>query len=259
MTARAESLTDTAMPKNETTIPVLPCASLEDTLDFYEMLGFEVTYKQKKPYLYLALRCSGFEVHFGAVPEGMDPSRENGGGCLVMVDEVAPYHREFTRSMRRAHGKVLASGRPRITRLRPGASRFTLVDPSGNSLIFIQRDEPAELEYGGSKELQGLAKALDNARIFRDFKNDDLAAFRAVKSALRRHGDKAAPVDRALALATLVELAIARDDRDGIDEWIAELRSIPLNTQEKRVAEDKLREATNLESWLADTGNPPGQ
>jgi len=25
------------------------------------------------------------------------------------------------------------------------------MDPSGNSIIFIQRDEPAELEYGGSK------------------------------------------------------------------------------------------------------------
>ncbi|MFD0489465.1 hypothetical protein ACFQ0O_23385 [Saccharopolyspora spinosporotrichia] len=58
-------------------------------------------------------------------------------------------------------------------------------------------------------------------------------------------------------MATLVELAIARDDRDGIDEWIAELRSIPLDAQEKRVIEDKLREATDPKSWLAETGTPP--
>jgi hypothetical protein len=42
--------------------------------------------------------------------------------------------------------------------------------PSGNSIIFIQRDEPTELEYGGSKQLQGLARVLDNVRILREFK-----------------------------------------------------------------------------------------
>src|SRR5690606_34793432 len=119
----------------------------------------------------------------------LDPAREESGGCLVMVDAVAPYHAAFVAAMRRVHG----SGLPRITRYRPGASRFTLIDPSGNSIIFIQRNEPAELEYGGSKKLMGLAKALDNARILREFKNDDLQAFRALKSAMRRHGADASP------------------------------------------------------------------
>ncbi len=54
-------------------------------------------------------------------------------------------------ALRRVHGNVLSSGRPRITRYRPGSSRFTLIDPSGNSIVFIQRDEQAELEYGGSR------------------------------------------------------------------------------------------------------------
>ncbi|MDW5328297.1 hypothetical protein [Plantactinospora sp. KLBMP9567] len=72
-----------------------------------------------------------------------------------------------------ALGKVLVKGLPRITRFRPGASRFTIVDPSGNSIVFIRRDEPQDLEYGGSKQLTGLAKVLDNARILREFKTDD--------------------------------------------------------------------------------------
>ncbi|GAA2894470.1 hypothetical protein GCM10010517_59170 [Streptosporangium fragile] len=200
---------------NETVVPVLPCVSARETLDFYRALGFEVTYEQTRPYLYLALRWSGFDLHFGAPPRGMDEPREDIGGCLVMVDAVAPYHAAFTQAMRRAYGKVLSQGLPRITRYRAGASRFTLVDPSGNSIVFIRRDEPAELEYGGSKKLQGLARALDNARILSEFKNDDRAALRALKSALRRHGDRAAALDRALAYATLVELGAAPEDWRG--------------------------------------------
>lgn len=244
------TLTETTYA-NETTVPLMPCSAVEETLEFYQALGFEVTYQQTKPYLYLALRWSGFEVHFGKPPQGYDPNREDGGGCLVMVDTVAPYHAAFTQAMRAAYGKVLATGRPRITRFRPGQTRFTLIDPSGNSLIFIQRDEPAEPEYGGSKKLHGLAKALDNARIFREFKNDDRAAFRAVKSALRRHGRQAQAVDRAMALATLIELATALDEQGETDDWIRELGTIQLTDAERQRVESELRNAERLKEWLA--------
>ncbi|MFI6392624.1 hypothetical protein ACIBHY_46305 [Nonomuraea sp. NPDC050547] len=33
------------MPQSETTIPVLPCVSLDETLEFSQSLGFEITYK----------------------------------------------------------------------------------------------------------------------------------------------------------------------------------------------------------------------
>ena len=38
-------------------------------------------------------------------------------------------------------------------------------------------------------ELTRLAQVLDNARILREFKNDDRVPFRALRSGLRRHGD----------------------------------------------------------------------
>ncbi|GAA1050609.1 hypothetical protein [Arthrobacter russicus] len=85
-------------------------------------------------------------MHYGSAPADVDPAREETGGCLVMVDSVAPYQASFSEAMRRRYGKVLARGLPRITRHRPGASRFTLMDPSGNAIIFIQRDEPEDLE-----------------------------------------------------------------------------------------------------------------
>ncbi|UNZ21321.1 glyoxalase [Streptomyces sp. 891-h] len=247
-------MTESVIRASETTVPVLPCADAEETLAFYQALGFTVAYKQTRPYLYLALEWSGFGVHFGRPPKGHDPAREDGGCCLIMVDEVAPYHAAFTQAMRAAYGKVLAKGVPRLTRFRSGQTRFTLVDPSGNSLIFIQRDEPAELEYGGSEKLQGLARALDNARIFREFKNDDRAAFRAVSSALRRHGGTAPDLDRALALATLIELATVLNEQDHLDTWIGELEKIRLTEAERARVAAELGHVGDLTQWLAERG-----
>lgn len=237
---------------NESIVPTLPCVSLEETEAFYQALGFETTYRQHKPYLYLAFRWSGFEVHFSAAPTWLDPEKEDGGGFLVMVDAVEPYHAEFTAAMRGAYGKVLAKGRPRITRLRPGASRFTLVDPSGNSLIFIQRDEPEELEYGGSKELEGLVRKLDNARILTEFKNDDRAAMRTLVSGLRRHGEHASNTERARAYAMLVELSVVLGEHTKGAEWAEELRRIDLTTEEREDIAEELAQAERLTHWLGE-------
>ncbi|MBO2454988.1 glyoxalase [Actinomadura barringtoniae] len=234
---------------NEMTVPLMPCASAEETLAFYEALGFEATYRQTKPYVYLALRWSGFELHFGPAPKDLDPTREESGGCLVMVDAVAPYHAAFVAAMRKTYGKVLGKGLPRITRYRPGASRFTLMDPSGNSIIFIQRDEPAELEYGGSKKLTGLAKALDNARILREFKNDDLQAFRALKSAIRRHGADASVAERAIALCHLVDLAAVLGEPTG--PWLTDLRDLKLSPDDRTRIESELGHLADLQEWLS--------
>ncbi|MEU3016864.1 glyoxalase [Nocardiopsis sp. NPDC007018] len=241
-------MTETMRP-NETTVPGLHTHDPQATLEFYESLGFEVTWKQLKPYVFLAFRWSGFELNYSAAPKNLDIAEENTGGALVMVDAVAPYHEAVTAAMRAAHGKVLSRGLPRVTRLRPGASRFTLMDPSGNSLIFIRRDEPEGLDYGGSPELEGVAKARDQARIYREFKNDDRAAYRHLKSALRRHAATATAVDRALAHATLVELSLALDDPDQARTWRAELAAVELTEEERQRVERELDHALHLEEW----------
>ncbi|MEU8759387.1 glyoxalase [Streptomyces sp. NPDC048659] len=242
---------------NETAVPVMPCVSVDETLEFYQALGFAVIHEQRRPYVYLAFEWSGFQLHFGAAPKGFDPTTEDGGGCLVVVDDVAAYHAEFTRAMRAAYGKVLAKGRPRITRFRPGASRFTLVDPAGNGIIFIQRDEPKELEYGGAKSLTGLAKAVDNARIFAEFKNDDRTALRVLTTALRKHGDTAPAPEVAAALATLIELATALEETGQVAEWRERLAALDLTDAEQREVEAGLRGAADLDLWRTTTGPDP--
>ncbi|MEV4656951.1 glyoxalase [Micromonospora sp. NPDC049301] len=237
---------------NETTVPLLHCVSPEETLAFWRALGFEVTYEQTKPYVYLAFQWSGFALHYDRAPSGLDPSAENTGGCLVMVDAVAAYHAAFTEAMRRAYGKVLVKGLPRMTRYRAGASRFSVVDPSGNTIIFIQRDEPVDVEYGGSKELQGLARVLDNARVLREFKMDDRQAFRALNSGLRRHGDDAPAVEQGLALAGLIELSLSLDEPERVPDWGSRLQKLPLTAQERERVRGAVADPTVLGPWLPD-------
>jgi hypothetical protein len=239
-------------PMTDTTIPVLPCVSPDETLDFFGALGFEVTYKQTRPYLYLALRRGEVELHYGKAPSGLDPAEETSGGCLVMTDDVAGYHRDFTDALRARYGKVLAKGRPRITRFRPGQTRFTAIDPSGNNIVFISTEEPVELEYGGSKKLTGLAKAIDNARILRDFKTDPAAAARALDSGLRRHRATASTREVARALANRAEVAVALGDRARAEEIAVELRSLALTDEDRAELADELRAAADLERWLSD-------
>lgn len=128
-----------------------------------------------------------------------------------------------------------------------------IVDPSGNTIIFVQRDEPAELEYGGSKRLRGLTRVLDNARILREFKNDDLAAFRALNSGLRRHGDAAPAVEQALALAGLIELSIALEKPELVPDWGARLTTLPLTAPERERVRQAVAEPAVLGPWLPGT------
>lgn len=81
----------------------------------------------------------------------------------------------------------------------------------GNAVIYIQRDEP-DPECGGAKGLEGLARVIDNARIFRDLKNDDGTAVRVLETGLRRFGDAAPAEDKARALAMIAEIAGAARD-----------------------------------------------
>lgn len=106
---------------HEMTIPVLPCVSLPEILDFYRHLGFEVTHKQTAPYAYGAVRRGDIHLHFHGVP-GLDPAKAY-STCLWMVPEVEELHRTFIEALRGAYGKVPLRGAPRISRgggERPG-------------------------------------------------------------------------------------------------------------------------------------------
>lgn len=238
----------------DTAVPVMRAGELSETLDFYETLGYEVTSAQTRPYSYGAVRRPGYDLHFFAPPGGYPDQGEN-VGCLVMVGEVEELHAGFSSALRAKYGRVPARGIPRITRMRPGQTRFTVVDPAGNSITYIRVDEP-EMEYGGSAELTGLAKVIDNARILRFSKNDDAAARRALEAGLHRFGATASALERGHALADLVELAVAEDDPARADELRSRIAELTLSAGERAEIAEHLRIATDLAEWL--TEGPTG-
>lgn len=232
-----------------TTVPVLPCTDAEATVDFYESLGFTTTYRQDRPYLYVAFALDDIEVHFISAPSTLDSAEENSGGFLALVDDIAPLHARFVENLRNHLGRVPVTGLPRLTRLRPGKTRFSIFDPSGNCITVINHDEP-DVEYGGSPRLTGLTKAHDNVRILRDFKNDDALAARALDVALRRHGTDAPRLDLARALVDRAELALALDDRAQAAASRAQLQAMALTAGEQQLLEAEFAALEQIEDWM---------
>ena len=235
---------DAEMPDIETglAIPLLPCVSLEQALPFWETLGYEVTYRQKSPSLYAVIKRGNYALHFYGL-KGLDPQNAF-STCVVIVPDVERLHAAFAERLRAELGKVPNAGLPRVTRMKPGQSRFTVVDPSGNSVIFVKQgpeDEAAAEEYkqAGQTPLQ---KAISVAARLRDFKNDDAAAAKTLDNALARYPE-AAPVDRARALAARVELAVALGETDRARTLYEELGQVALTAEERAKLRGELQVA----------------
>lgn len=170
------------------TIPAMPCRGLSEVLPFYEALGFTCAFRQERPNAYAALEWNGGALHlFGLAAH--DPKKAY-NTCLFIVPEVEKLHAEFEAALRKHLGRAPFTGLPRLTRFRPGQSRFTTVDPEGNSIMFIRRDEPNPHEETErlNKGASALGKAIRAAKVLRDFKNDEAMAKRVLEQALAKHG-----------------------------------------------------------------------
>lgn len=219
------------------TIPVLPCVALPETLAFYGALGFEVTHQQTAPNVYAATRRGEVHLHFMGL-KGLDPGHAY-STCLVIVPEVERLHETFAEGLRRAYGKLPISGLPRISRMKKGQSRFTVVDVAGNSVIFIRRDAPDDEGAAGSRSDSRLGKALRAAARLRDFKNDDAAAAKVLDVALTRK-EPDDPLERARALAARLELAVALGEQARARALRDEIDEAPLSDEERALLRPQL-------------------
>lgn len=227
-----------------TTIPCLPCVSMAESLDFYRALGFEVTYQQKSPYEYAVVRQGGCELHLFGL-KGLK-AEEGYSTCLVVLPEVEPLHRAFSEALRGKYGKLPVAGFPRITRFKPGQSRFTLTDPSGNSIICVKRGAKEE----DREKLTGLAKGIQSAARLRDERGDDESAAKVLDVALDRYPDAPA-LDRARALAARAELAVALGQADRLRALRQELQRIPISDEDRDKYRHEWEAAEVLERGLS--------
>ncbi|GGG99751.1 hypothetical protein GCM10007415_39500 [Parapedobacter pyrenivorans] len=213
-------MTDKTHSKTWTTVPSLPCVAIEETLSFWEMLGFEITYKQTRPYQYGVVARGGSELHFGRV-KGMEASGNEYNGCLVVVPSIEAVYQEFTATFKEKLGRIPHTGIPRISRMKPGTTRFTLTDVSGNSMIFIDSDSGEEdqntWEKADDKNQSPLQKAIAMAIRFRDYKEDEQAAAKTLDVALRK-AENEENTTLAEALAVRMDLAVFMGNRVRADE-----------------------------------------
>lgn len=214
------------------TIPCLPTISIEEALPFWQTLGFEVTYQQKAPNSYAVIQRGSYALHLFGL-KGLIP-QDNYSTCLIIVPEVEQLHQTFKESLRDFLGKAPSSGIPRLSRMKPGQTRFTITDPSGNSVIYIkggQEDQKAADEYKKADQTS-LQKAINVAARLSDFKLDDAAAAKVLDNALAR--DKLPPgIDRAKALVARIELAQALNQESLAATLTDELQQIPLSDKER--------------------------
>jgi len=219
-----------ARPRAPKTIPALPCVSIDETLAFWSGLGFAVTYRQKAPNPYGVITRDGYELHFFGL-KGLDPASAF-STCSVMVPDVEAMHAEFAASLTSTLGRSPARGLPRISRMRPGQTRFTITDPNGSSVTFIKYGPEDETNAHAYEDptLTPLQKAIKAAERLRDYHLDDRMAAKALDVALSRPGTESRR-DRAAALTARADLARALDDTALAERLEAEAAALPVEDQ----------------------------
>lgn len=130
---------------NAKVTPILPCRDLDDTLTFYEHLGFEVTYRQTRPNPCAGVRRGGIELQFAGIPAFVP--QDSYGSVIIGVADTAALFADFAAGLRAGYGKLphhrhpahhptaaQAGRRRRVHRRRPGrelAARRELRGPGG--------------------------------------------------------------------------------------------------------------------------------
>jgi catechol 2,3-dioxygenase-like lactoylglutathione lyase family enzyme len=106
-------------------IPMLPVANLRQAIDFYvDILGFRLGFNAGS---YGGVRRDAIEIHFARMEgAGGAPS-----GCRIEVSEIRRLYSEF-----KDRGVVDAAGE--IAAQPWGTTEFTVRDPDGNALTFVE-------------------------------------------------------------------------------------------------------------------------
>jgi hypothetical protein len=113
----------------ESTVPILPSRNLDETLELYSRLGFELQGAPIEKYRYLIIRRGSLELHFWDAPD-VDPLTTD-ASCYIRVEDADALHGEW-----KAVG--IQSDPAMGIRLMPpvdtdyGTREFALVDKSGN-------------------------------------------------------------------------------------------------------------------------------
>jgi catechol 2,3-dioxygenase-like lactoylglutathione lyase family enzyme len=233
----------------ETTIPILPCRSIEENLAFYRALGFAVTFQQRRPNPYAVVERGGVTLHFFSM-KGYDPAQSY-STCYISTTDVDALYHAFSSGLRAALGRLPTRGLPRIGPLRDmsyGVRQFLLTDPGGNTLRIGQpiSDDFAHTEPPKER----FARALHTAALLGDSKGDHPAAAKLLDRILASDADRSA-VEQVRALVLRADMAVHMGERPLAERLLGEARGIRRTDQDRKEVGDDLRRADDLAEALA--------
>ncbi|MFF5265255.1 VOC family protein [Actinomadura viridis] len=241
---------------NEVAVPLLPCRSIDEIVEFYTMLGFTQIYYQVRPNPYVSLKREDLQLDFFGMPD-FKPE-DSYGTCMVIVPDTGELFEAFAAGMREAHGKLLVSGIPRMTRPRKrknaeNLSGFTVIDPGGNWIrIMAARPAPEGKEATSGK----LTTTLHRAVVMGDSHGKHLRAAQILDAALERDKDTATATELLEALAYRAELALRAQDPGAAGDAVARARALPLSETERVELAEPLAALEDMEAVLRPPQRP---
>ena len=230
---------------NERTYPCLPCGDVDESIAFYEALGFEKTYRQVRPNPYAVVARDEIHIHLFGI-EGFDPAASYGTAIVVVPDPDSLYQ-DFAAGLRKALGKLPVAGIPRITRPRKkyGTVRgFSVVDPGGNWLRISKLGESEEED--SAEKAEGLAQIVYVAARLGDARGDEALALKTLESGLTRFGEAAKPIELAGAYLYRAELALRTNDLELARSSLAAAESVELAGDDSAALADEFAHVTEL-------------
>jgi catechol 2,3-dioxygenase-like lactoylglutathione lyase family enzyme len=211
----------------ERTYPCLPCRTLDDSIAFYESLGFRRTYRQIRPNPYAVVAREDLQIHLFGM-EDFDPATSY-GTVIVVVRDPDRLYEAFAAGLRRRYGKLPVTGIPRIGRpkKRYGTVRgFSVVDPGGNWLR-ISKLGDVEDDSSAPKP-RSLDQVVEAAARLGDSHDDEPRALATLTSGLARC-TTATPLQKTRAYLYRAELEVRLGKHEDARTSLAAAAGQPLD------------------------------
>ena len=238
---------------NERTYPLLPCADMDESIAFYEALGFRKTYRQVRPNPYSVVALEDIQIHLFGM-DGFIPADSYGSVIVAVPDPDRLYH-DFAAGLRKTYGKLPVAGIPRILRPRKkyGTVRgFSVVDPGGNWLRIYKLGETEQED--SAEKAEGLAQIIYVAARLGDAHGDEALALKTLESGLARFPNAEA-VELAKAHLYRAELALRTGDLALARSSLKAAESLELTGGERSALADEFAHMTELLHQEVEDGN----
>lgn len=229
---------------NERTYPCLPCGNLDDSIAFYETLGFKRTYRQTRPNPYAVVVLEDIQIHLFGM-DGFNPA-DSYGSVIVVVPDPDSLYTDFAARLRAVYGKLPVTGIPRILRPRKKygtVSGFSVVDPGGNWLRVYRLGDSEEDD--AAQKTEGLAQLINVAARLGDARGDEALALKTLESGLTRFKDAPA-IELARAYLYRAELALRLGNQELAQASLAAAEVLKLTDEEMALVAEELAHAREL-------------